>query len=684
MEYIFGFFGIALLLGIIGRVWPAFNLLHRASKGLSMCIGKAFKPTGLHPKKVTGQIISMFMVSLFVIPLAFGIKFLLGFLVDVDAVHLGDSRFTYLAYVMIAFFVVSLVVAYGQGSEAISFWGATFNTAGAMTLWNGSTSLSISAVVLAGSSFVVYWSIAGTTPQSKALARDNRNQSAKGETSSGIQNRAVKPRYTFANVAGMTEVKADMLKAGKAIIGSKSEKNGILFFGPPGNGKTFLGEALAGELKLPFIAASFGNIASQWVGQTTRNAMQLFDDAEAQAPCMLFLDEIDSVFIDRSKVANADSEAPKTLNAILTRLVDIRGKGVVVVGATNFIDRLDSASIREGRFDFKVEITAPDYEARFSLLKSGLKGLPSSTATLESVSRRWEGFSVSRIRAIADKAVEMAHEKHLVEVDFDFWMQALRKVQGSKGDKLRENTPDVSQLTLSGPMRDRLEKIVMRMKNIEDVERFGGSAPTGVIFIGPPGTGKTLGAMAVAKSSGWAFISTSGNELLGDPDNIDKLMARASDIRPCIIFIDEADDVLANRKMSPMSKSVTNRLLSVMDGAGGRAKDILFIAATNHPEMLDEAMMRGGRFTEKIEFSLPGDSVVREYVAKWIAKTKAPLAEDFTVEAVTQLLAGQSMANINEMLQGAINEAIVRISSRPGERVRLQDLKDAMRLIDGE
>lgn len=506
-----------------------------------------------------------------------------------------------------------------------------------------------------------------------------------GESASQPNHQAKHARYSFKDVAGMEDLKKSMLKAGMEIIGkSKSVhgkvKNGILFFGLPGNGKTFFAEALAGELKIKFLAASFGDMASMWVGETTQRAMKIFDDAEAQAPCMLFLDEIDSVFVDRGSVKNADSEAPKTLNAILTRLVDIRNKGVVVVGATNYLEKLDTASIREGRFDYKIEVKNPDYEARKALLQRGLKGLSVSNDVLESVATRWEGYSVSRIMSIADKAKENVYENSQNSVGFDDLMKALRDVQGSKGDNIPESVPTVDKLFLTEAMRHRMNNIIERMKHIDQIEKFGGNAPTGILLSGPPGTGKTLGAMVLAKTCGWSFIQTTGNTLIGNPDEIDKLMQLASDIRPCVLFIDEADDVLADRNGS-MSKSVTNRLLSVMDGAKGKPKDVLFVAATNYPDLIDDAMLRGGRFTEKIEFSLPDLSVLRDYIAKWIEESKAPLSHDFTVENVSQMLRGQSLANVKVILQGSINESITRLSSDANATVGLDDVESAMQLI---
>lgn len=490
-------------------------------------------------------------------------------------------------------------------------------------------------------------------------ANGNTNNQV-GSLSAGIMYPAKAPTCAFKDVIGMTELKARLSKAGKDIIAVNGARNGILLTGDPGNGKTTMAEALAGELKLNFISVSFGNFVSAWVGQTTERVMKVFDDAEKQAPCVLFLDEVEAVLIDRNKVANADSEAAKTVSALLKRLEDIRSKRVVVVAASNYLDRLDPAAIREGRFDYKIEVTPPDFEARKFLLTNGLQSASKVTVAgaIDRAAKRWEGYSVARIRAIATEALEQLKENKFSHIGFDELMQSLRNLQASMGSALPEDTPGIAQLVLEPEMRTRMLKLANRMVNIENIEEMGGSVPSGVLYSGPAGTGKTLGAKALAKETKWAFIATTGHDLLHKPDEIDSIMKKAKDIRPCIIFIDEADDVLADRKSSYMSKDVTNKLLTVMDGVGGRSRDVLFIAATNDADIIDDAMLRGGRFSEKIAFTVPGEDALHVFVAKWMTATKAPLADDFTADVVVKALIGESLANVGEILQLAVNEAI--------------------------
>ena len=504
-------------------------------------------------------------------------------------------------------------------------------------------------------------------------------------STSNIDYPARRATRSFKDVVGMAELKIKLAKAGHGILSNPGARNGILLTGEPGNGKTSMAEALAGELKLPIIDVAIGNFQSMWVGETTQKVMKVFDDAEKQAPCLLFIDEIEAVLVDRSKIQGADAEAAKTVSAMLKRLEDIRRKKVVVVAATNFLEKLDPASIREGRFDYKIEVLPPDYEARKFLLIGALKSVDSlvDTSGVERAAKRWEGFSVSRMRAIATEVLDQLKSKKIDVIGFNELAQALRNLNATQGDRIPENALTIDELILETDMRARLSKLANRMINIDEIEAMGGSVPAGVLFHGPAGTGKTIAAMALAKASKWAFLKTSGHDLLHSPTKIDDLMRLAKDIRPCIIFIDEADDVLADRRISIISKDVTNKLLTIMDGAGGKTKDILFIVATNAPDLIDEAMLRGGRFTEKVAFDVPGDAALHAYVSKWIANTKAPLADNFNAEAAVALLSGQSLANVGEILQSAVNEAISTGEAKHF-KVNIQHLQAALTLIKGE
>lgn len=477
------------------------------------------------------------------------------------------------------------------------------------------------------------------------------------------------PNIGFADIKGMDGTKARLLDAGQVVLAAKGEepRNGILLHGEPGNGKTMFAEALARELKLKFIKLTFSDVASRWINQSTEGVRAAFQAAMHQAPCVLFIDEIDSFLSDRQGSQDNGQEVGRTANAMLTLVNELRSHRVVLVAATNFLARLDDAGVREGRFDFKVEIPHPDLPARVAILEHSLsksaRGLSIDPDGLRRAARRWEGYSASRIAAIGKEAATHTTKSGQVILGFEQLMAALRQIQGTQGDRLPEDTPNLSGVYLAEDSGRKLAGIAFRMREIEQTEDMGGTIPTGLLFYGPPGTGKTLCARALAKETGWAFIATNGQELLSSDTKIDEILKRAANIRPVIVFIDEADDVLADRGMNPWSKRVTNRLLTAMDGAKGRVADIVWVAATNHPDALDAAAVRGGRIQEKIRFDLPDATLLASFINDWINGAKARFAEELDGETIAESIGQVSLADAKAILQGAVNHMLSDLES---------------------
>ncbi|MBI5920481.1 MAG: ATP-binding protein [Betaproteobacteria bacterium] len=482
---------------------------------------------------------------------------------------------------------------------------------------------------------------------------------------------AKRARYNRHHTAGMVDTIATMEAAvGQALWGAEgtparprrnaNTKNGLLLAGRPGNGKTFLAEVMAGIHQVPFLAVSAADLVSMWVGETTQNVARVFEEARAQAPCVLLLDEFDSFMMPRQSVANADSESVRTANTLLTKLVDIRGSGVCVIAATNFPDKLDRAGIREGRFDFKITVPDPDLAARVGLLRTCLKQakVTLSSQKLERMAKRWEGFSVKRILSIGEAVADNNRGCEIFPGDL---LKALRKVQGFGGSPLPEGTPGFSELYYDPETRERFRSLAVRMNDMAAIEEVGGAVPSGILLHGAPGTGKSAAARALAKDTGWAFVHTTGQDLLADGE-IDRVIDKALDLRPALIFIDEADDILLSREHSPFARSATNKLLARMDGAAGRLHDVVFIAATNHPEHLDAAMLRGGRFADKIELRLPDATTLERYLHHWMANPERKLSftENFTPAATARMLAGLSFATVDSVLKQAIAHAYGR------------------------
>jgi transitional endoplasmic reticulum ATPase len=377
-------------------------------------------------------------------------------------------------------------------------------------------------------------------------------------------------------------------------------------------------------------------------------------------------------------------------NTMLTEIVRLRGTRIILVAATNDLDWLDGAAVREGRFDFKVEVPPPDAPARQALIsRTVFKALgPNalSAPLLKSLAARWEGFSAARLMAIGPQLADMRREGHFGTgngvVSFDIAMQAMRRIQGSRGH-LPEKVKTVEEIIMPEGSRDELKKLALRLRHVHRMEQLGSALPRGVLFYGPPGTGKTQAAMAIAKFSGWAVLKTTGAELLASQSAWGQLYRHALELRPCILIVDEAEDVFRNRSMSAVA-SVTNRILASIDGADGRVPDVLIIAATNHPEALDPAVLRGGRLEQKIRFDVPSRDSLAAYIR---SQLKLKAADIFAisrqaVECVITALEGCSIADTDAALQRLIDEAAARHIESGASTITTEDVRAALSTLN--
>lgn len=426
---------------------------------------------------------------------------------------------------------------------------------------------------------------------------------------------AVPARFTYQDVRGMTEVKKSLNETLDNFI--KDGGNGLLLFGEPGNGKTFMVEAFAGEHNMRFLNARTSELSSKWIGETTMRITELFKAARAQAPCLIFLDEVDSFLMDRGGDGLTTDER-QSANTFLTQVSELNHgyaeHGILIVAATNFLDKLDTAAIREGRFDKKVEMSSPDNEARKGILLNGLSEQTQyHEEDIDVAIKNWAGFSVSRMMSVSKTAEQIAKKEKRI-VDFKLLEESLRKVQGSYGEGVSEGSLRLRDFSFTKTQELGLTTIVDILKERHELIKMGVKAPKGALFFGPAGTGKTTVAKALAAELNWAFLSSSGPALLQDMDAIKKIIQKASDLRPTIIFIDESEDLLANREANPHTRQVTNYLLEMMDGVKP-LHDVFFIAATNHPDGIDPAILRWGRFSEHIDFTPTANSLHKVMVA---------------------------------------------------------------------
>lgn len=442
----------------------------------------------------------------------------------------------------------------------------------------------------------------------------------------------------------------------------KDAPNGVLLLGDPGNGKTFIPSVVAGNFGYPLFTLTANDVASQWVGETNKALSASFELVKHNCPCVLFLDEIDSFVTKRggSTGSAADRDAERTVNIFLTQLVELRKFPVIIMAATNLPDQIDAAVMREGRFDFKITVGNPDLEARRGLLMNAIdKYAPSADKdkdAIERAAKKFNGFNVKRIMEIGRRIPDVLQKQRTTHVSYGVVMAALREIQGTKG-RIPEDALSMSDLVMPRSTREAVESLLSDLKNVSMVEEFGGDIPRGVLLYGPGGTGKTTVAKTIAKDSDWAFVSTTGPDLLAKPGELESVYSRAKSLRPCIIFIDEADGVLKDRSYSQYVE-VTNKLLTIMEGVDDSVKDVIFMAATNNPTQIDPVLLRVGRFTGKIEFLNPGDSEKIQLLEMWLERNpKVRLMErDALVEYLFSI--DISQANLKGVMQNALNNAI--------------------------
>lgn len=473
-------------------------------------------------------------------------------------------------------------------------------------------------------------------------------------------------RRLFRNIAGMASTKRRLLRAGQDILAAGASRNGILLFGEPGNGKTLFAEALAGELGVPILSVAFGDMASKWINETPEKLRGLFRTARRRAPCVLFIDEVDSLLKPRDGSGLTHSMDRDVVNTMLKEIVALRDAPVVLVAATNYIDQLDPAAIRAGRFDFHIEVPPPDFESRCHLIRGHIVWHLGQEAiddeVVDVLARRWEGFSVARLTALGPQLREMQRDGEFeVPVTADLAMQAMRLVQGQRST-LPEHVLALEDIVMPRASRGGLTDLAGLLRNVYEFTKLGGTLPRGILFYGPPGTGKTMAAMALAKEADWLFLPTTGTDLIARPDAWEKLVRKAKDLRPAIVFIDEADTVLTKRSHSNVA-AFTNRILATVDGTDGRVPDIVYIAATNRADRLDPAVLRGGRFAMRVRFDVPDAADMLAYVkAALNAKRKALGFKryDGPVVLAAQLLAGRPVADAEALIAEAVNVSAMR------------------------
>jgi len=491
-------------------------------------------------------------------------------------------------------------------------------------------------------------------------------------------------------------------------IGVEAPK-GVLLYGPPGTGKTLLAKAVAGETNAHFISLSGPEIMGKHYGESEERIREIFTQAEENSPSIIFIDEIDSIAPKRDEVSG---ELEKRIVSQLLTLMDgmkSRGK-VVVIAATNRPDSIDPALRRPGRFDREVEIGIPDDEGRFDILSIHTRGMPiDKKVNLKQISKTTHGFVGADLEVLSKEAAMRSLRRILPEIDLDEdkisseilqkieitsddFREALKEVRPSALREVQVQIPDVSWDDVGGldELKDELrEAVEWPIKHKDAYDYVNVETPKGVLLHGPPGTGKTLIAKALAKMTESNFISIKGPELLskwvGESEKgVREIFRKARQAAPCIIFLDEIDSLVPRRSSgnsdSHVTENIVSQILTEIDGLE-ELHNVLIIGATNRLDIVDEALLRPGRFDRIIEVGNP-DSKGRKHIFE-IHTKKKPLEGNVDIKKLVEITDGFSGAEIAAITNRAALVALKRYVSGKSQNIKeikitQQDLIDAV------
>ena len=458
---------------------------------------------------------------------------------------------------------------------------------------------------------------------------------------------------------------------------------GLLLFGPPGTGKTLIARAVANETDAYFIHVNGPEIINKFYGESEARLREIFDTATNNAPSIIFLDEIDAISPKRENV-NGDVE--KRVVAQLLALMDgMKDRGqVIVIGATNIPNAIDSALRRPGRFDREIEIGIPDQKGRLQILQVYSRDMPlDANVDLLRLAELTHGYVGADLQSLCREAAMVALRKFYPQINFssskipydiieqlsvtmeDFY-SSLNEIEPSAIREVFVEIPNVTFDDIGGldEIKDRIKKsIVWPEQYRETFEYFGCKAPKGIMFYGASGTGKTLFAKAIASLNNANFISVKGPELLskwlGESEKgLRDIFKKARQAAPCVIFFDEIDSLVPTRGRNSDSNTTERiicQMLTEIDGME-ELNGVIVIGATNRIDIVDPALLRPGRFDILLEFKAP-DLIGRVEIFKIYLAGK-PLADDVDIYKLAEITEGCNGADIRGICHGAALEAL--------------------------
>lgn len=459
---------------------------------------------------------------------------------------------------------------------------------------------------------------------------------------------------------------------------------GVLLHGPPGTGKTLLAKAVAHETNANFYTIGGPEIMSKFYGESEERLREVFKKAEENAPAIIFIDEIDSIAPKREEVSG---EVERRVVAQLLSLMDgmsSRGK-VVVIGATNRVNAIDPALRRPGRFDREIEIGVPDKDGRLEILQIHTRGMPlEKDVDLGVIANMSHGFVGADLQAVAKEAGIRALRRVLPEIDLttenipsdilkkivvtmDDFLSVIKEIEPSALREVFVEIPDVKWDDIGGlaDVKQELQEAVEWPLKYQGLFLHSDAIPPkGILLYGPPGTGKTLMAKAAAHESEANFISIKGPELLskwvGESEKgVREVFRKARQAAPCIVFFDEIDAIAPTRGGmggdSHVTERVISQLLTELDGLEVLS-NVIIIAATNRPDIIDAALLRPGRF-DRLLYVPPPEKESRIKIFK-IHTSKKPLADDVKIETLAAQTEGYTGADIAALASAAVMLAL--------------------------